>query len=478
MKNFYELLDELESLNGSNAKEDQLAFILKHVKNAEVFFRFAFNDQKFGVKEQSFKNAFPEYKNTHEHISDWLGDFEDNHLPSVTTVHSLIILGNDLINISGDMQIARLREWFDNIIPIKKKWFCRAILKDLRCGIQVKTVNSVFRQLGLKSIKKFKMQLCDKLDVYDEDAVKKKIKFPCSMECKYDGIRIQAEVFTEWDGDIEGTQETKVILTSRRGTDRTDSYPEVVEELQERFAGEDVILDGEMTSRSFQSLMTKDDTSSRKYIIFDLLVDEGLKYMNRWDNLKSLLEDKGITAVQDNQIYIGRGNHLFAAEHYSCNNLTELQQYYDDLNKRGEEGIIVKLDDRPYERGSRKHMFKCKKVYTADLKIIGWKYGEGRRSHKVATLCLQDASKTINVDVGSGITDEDCDYLTQELEKCKDIQSDSEVLIKDPSFIGKICEIKYNEITETNSLRFPRFICIRDDKDEPDDLSNDKVRQA
>lgn len=112
-------------------------------------------------------------------------------------------------------------------------------------------------------------------------------------------------------------------------------------------------------------------------------------------------------------------------------------------------------------------MFKCKKVLTADLLCYGFKLGEGKRTNKVATLCLQDASKKITVDVGSGINDEMCDWLTKQVydDYCG------------AYFIGKIVEIKYNEITETESLRFPRFITFRDDKDEPDDLSEEEVRQ-
>ena len=34
--------------------------------------------------------------------------------------------------------------------------------------------------------------------------------------------------------------------------------------------------------------------------------------------------------------------------------------------------------------------------------------------------------------------------------------------IGEPYFIGRIVEIQFNEITETGSIRFPRFICFRD----------------
>lgn len=455
----YEDLNELENTNGNIDKEYKLFYILKKYKNAELFFRIAFNDVKYGIQEQTFKNAFNNPNHEFEHISDWLNSIEVNTIPDnvkVTDLGNFIVI---ISNLSGNDQIIELRKFFDNLPAYKKKWFCRAILKDLRCGVQVKTINKVFKHLNLKTIEKFSLQLCDKIDVYDEEQVKKKIKFPCSMECKYDGIRIQVEIY-----ESSATLSTQVRLTSRRGTDRTNDFPEICAELKRVFEGENIILDGEIIADTFQKLTRKDDKSIRKYVIFDLLVDEKLEYRHRWSNLLSLLVEKGITDLTGNKNIKYNSNLLAAVEHYSANNIKDLQEYYEELNRRKEEGLIIKLENSPYERNSRKHMFKVKKVYSTDLLIYGFKYGEGKRSNKVATLCLKDKSGKILVDVGSGIDDYTCEELTKQ---AKELSEDN-----NPEFIGKICEILYNEKTETGSLRFPRFIRIRDDKDEPDDLGN------
>ena len=457
--NFYERLEKLEEAQGSIAKENYLITILKRVSNAEAFFRFAFNEDKYGVQEQTFKNAFGNQKFTWDHISDWLAThkFEPMADGSSYKVPDLITFGQKLMNSSGNDQEILISNFIRQCEPLKKKWFCRAILKDLRCGIQVKTVNKCFKACGLEQIKKFSLQLCGKLDVYDTELVAKKIKFPCSMECKYDGIRLQAEI-------MSCDTQTDCFLTSRRGKNKNADYPEIAKELREIFEGENIILDGEIISQSFQELTRKDSKSKKNYVVFDLLVDEKLKYMNRWDNLMSLFSNYSITEYKDKQLIKVNKNHIYFAEHYSCNSLSELQTYYEELNERKEEGVIIKLDDSIYERGSRKHMFKCKKVYTADLLCTGYKLGSGKRSNMVSTLCLEDKSKTIKVDVGSGIDDYTSEQLTGDLER---------------EFVGKIVEIKYNEITETGSIRFPRFVRIRDssDKDESDDLSQTEVRQ-
>ena len=464
----YDKLEILEKLSSNLDKEAQLKSILTHYNNAEQFFRFTFNDLKYGVQEQTFKNAFSEYQNTHEHISDWF-DTTLIYPADITTIKDLIEFGPILMETSGNDQIMKIRAFFDALPPLKKKWFCRAILKDLRCGVQLKTFNKVMKELKKETIEKFSLQLCDKIDIYDDTKVKDKLKFPCSMECKYDGIRVQAEIY-----QVE--EETKVELTSRRGTDKTNDYPEIVAALKEAFDGETLLLDGEVISSSFQELTKKDSNATKKYVIFDLLVDEKLPYKNRWDNLLGILVNKGITDYNGNKNIKYNSLPLAAAEHYSCNNIQELREYYEELNRRKEEGVIIKLDADIYERGTRKHMFKCKKVHSADLLIKGHKTGEGRRSGKVSTLCLIDKSGTIKVDVGSGIDDDTCEILTKEVNEPNGVY-DQELGFHLPEFWGKICEIQYNEITETSSIRFPRFICIRDDKTEPDDLSIVEVRQ-
>jgi ATP-dependent DNA ligase len=475
MKTLYEKLNELENISSNIDKEEHLKDILNTYKNAEAFFRLTFNDTVYGVQEKTFYAAFQDMLNPEdewEHVSNFLATLEEPPEPSDMVIPDLIKMAQELQALSGNDQIMYIRGQFENLPAIKRKWFSRAILHDLRAGVQVKTINNVFKSLGLSIIPKFALQLAKKLDLHDDNDVRKRIQFPAEMEIKYDGIRVQATI-------VDG----KCTLMSRRGKDRTESWPQIVSDLEALFPEETVILDGEVIARSFQSLTRKDDISERYYVIFDLLVDENLQYRYRWDNLYSLLVNKGCTANPYeliNNIKVNQNNTvILLPEHYTAHNVGEAREFYREANRRGEEGIMIKPTDKTYKRGSRLNMFKCKKVFTADLLIIGYKYGEGKRAGKVATLCLEDASGTIKVDVGSGIDDYWCDELTKQL-RAKPINTEHPVVktYDVPLFMYKICEIKYNEITETGSIRFPRFITIRDDKDEPDDLSTEKVRQA
>jgi ATP-dependent DNA ligase len=471
---FYTHLELIEEHPSTIEKENLLIAFLQEEPDAEAFLRLTFNDDVYGLAEKSFYNAFSELQEIErlnfEHVSDFLyfQTFEEregaeltNFSPDMKGIYDIVGFvqeksGNDLLQF--------LRQRFFVMSKLDRKWISRLLLKDLRCGVQRKTVNHALEALGLKTIDKFALQLCDKIDVYDDDQVKKRLKFPIAMECKYDGIRLQAEVYGDY-----GNRKCK--LTSRRGKDRTAEYPDICATLIKHFPAGLIILDGEIIADTFQSLTRKDDTSVRKYIVFDLLLEENLPYMNRYDNLRNLFSDVGLLilgfrAEDDSRFTYTYPTNIELAEHFSADTIEEVREYYEQLNERKEEGIILKNFNAPYERGSRKYMFKCKKVMTADLEIYEWKLGTGKRTGMISTLCLRDKSKTVYCDVGSGIDDDTCAELT------KQANDYEEQALLPAKFIGKICEIKFNEVTETGSIRFPRFICIRDDKDEPDDLSN------
>ena len=137
----------------------------------------------------------------------------------------------------------------------------------------------------------------------------------------------------------------------------------------------------------------------------------------------------------------------------------EVPAIYKKIVDIGGEGVICK-DNGTYECKRSKSWVKFKEVNECDLEITGWYPGEGKREGYIGGFIMTDASKTLNVKVGSGFTD-------------LDLQS----LSKDPdSHIGKIAAVLYNvTITdkhENRSLFLPRFVDIRHDKDSADDLSS------
>ena len=138
---------------------------------------------------------------------------------------------------------------------------------------------------------------------------------------------------------------------------------------------------------------------------------------------------------------------------------SQIASVYQKIVDDGGEGVICK-NDHLYECKRSKSWIKFKEVNECDLYIKGWYPGEGKREGFIGGLICTDFSGTLNVKIGSGFTDEDLKSLS----------------INPDSLVGKICAVQYNvTITDkfdNRSLFLPRFVEIRSDKSEADDLSS------
>jgi hypothetical protein len=444
---FYKYLEQIEGIGSTLEKHELLKNMLRQYPKSEQFLRFAFSDRIWGIAEQSFYNAF-EIKNKFEHVSSYFDTIPNSIIPY--SVENMCAFLEPLYKSSGNDLLMKIKVIFSTFNNTQAKWWCRALLKDLRAGIQLKSVNAAFKELGLSPIGKFSVQLAGKFNIYNENEWAKYMPVTnFALERKMNGNRIEAEVFP--DG--------RVILMSRRGKDNTDKYPEVISKLKELFPDEYHKFDGEIIAGdSTQKLARKNDNTKRQYVIYDLLDDERIDYTGRWDNLFNIINPLNLTSTDT----------IYLVEHYNGICQQDAIDYFEHCYEQGYEGIMLKLYNKPYERDTRKNMFKFKKDYDGkgatdvDLKVVNFEYGSGRLHNRIASLILTDASVQYRIKCGSGITDE----IREELEKLHACEK----------LIGSVVEIRFNEFTETGSVTFPRFIRIRDpsDKDYADDLNTYK----
>lgn len=116
------------------------------------------------------------------------------------------------------------------------------------------------------------------------------------------------------------------------------------------------------------------------------------------------------------------------------------------------EGLMLNTNV-PYYRSRHRGILKVKQFYSMDLPIIRCEEGSGRLAGKLGAFVLD--FKGNEVKVGSGFSDEQRSAYWQ----------------KRDEFAGMLCEVKYKEIssdknTGLQSLQFPIFIRVRDDKTE------------
>ena len=164
--------------------------------------------------------------------------------------------------IKEHMSYATKAEWND--------WYRRILRKDLRCGVSVKTVNNVAKKSDLD----FQIAVFGCMLALDSKKHKKKLVGKCLIEYKYDGVRV-----------ITLVRDGEATMYSRNGKPLIN-FPHITKAIN-KMKLEDCMLDSEVMSRDFQSLMKqvtrKDDvkTSDAYLAIFDAVP------ITEWEDGKS-----------------------------------------------------------------------------------------------------------------------------------------------------------------------------------------------
>lgn len=172
-----------------------------------------------------------------------------------------------------------------------------------------------------------------------------------------------------------------------------------------------------------------------------------IDYLTRRDTLEKILS------------YVPEDSPVKLAQLWKLDSVSEVTKIYNDIVALGGEGVICKSNS-VYECKRSKTWIKIKEVNECDLEICGWYPGEGKREGLIGGFICTDKSKTLNVKVGSGFSDDDLKLFSTNPD----------------SYIGKIIAVQYNVVItdkhDNRSLFLPRLVEVRYDKNESDDLSS------
>lgn len=291
------------------------------------------------------------------------------------------------------------------------------------------------------------------------------------LEYKYDGMRTKIHI----KGD-------EIRVFTRRLEDVTTQFPDIVAAVHEEIDAESAIIEAEVVVYDpetgspipFQEfskrIKRKNDIEelAEEYPatvhVFDLLYHDGEPLVDtplseRVERLEGLINHDGKTKT------IQRAENLRPAS------IEQAESFYADALEAGQEGLIVKNMNAPYQPGSRVgYMLKVKPMMEPlDLVVVQAKWSEGRKSDWLGRLRLAcwDAEREELREVGrmfSGLTDAELRAITAKLEPL--IQSvDGRTAKLRPEVV---IEVEYEEIQESTTydsgyaLRFPRFGGFRD----------------
>lgn len=297
------------------------------------------------------------------------------------------------------------------------------LLKKLNCGVTVSSVNKI--EPGFISI-----FACMLADSYDENRVS---NWPAAVEPKLDGMRLICLL------DLSGAE-----FFTRTGK-KVETLVSLGKHLHETAHLVDYMLDGEVMAGAFAKTMSdvrgesKGDAGDAVFHVFDAMP---LRQWEARESRKSYMERR-----EDLESVVQPSDRIKIHPRYLARNDAEVRDYARKFMRDGLEGAIVKNRDAPYAWRRNFDWMKIKGEVSFDLPINGFFEGEGKYRGALGGLIVD--FNGVDVRVGGGLTD---------LQR-KKIWANRE------SYMGRLVEVAGHEVTPDGSIRHPRLVGLRWDKE-------------
>ena len=322
----------------------------------------------------------------------------------------------------------------DRMEPEDRILWIRLLAGTLRLGVTAKTVNKVIPDL----IPVWEVQQAFPIDRYP---IPDGTEFWLTQ--KLNGVRA-----TLYDGE----------LIARSGRPYT-GLNHILGAIVEYADSWNVVFDGELTLKDRGELSDNEafriatgilnsdseDKSVICYTIFDMIP------------MSDFTSDTPVFTYAMRRMYLDRFSDILKTDCtrvlpvlYHGTDQSRIWPLLDPMVAEDKEGLMLNTDV-PYYRTRHRGILKVKQFYTMDLPVIGAEEGSGRLSSTLGALILD--YKGNEVRVGSGFSDEQRRAYWQNRENL-------------PMYM---CEVKYKEIscdknTGLESLQFPVFVRLREDK--------------
>jgi DNA ligase-1 len=296
-----------------------------------------------------------------------------------------------------------------------------------------------------------------------------KVATAFAVDTKLDGIRIQVH-----------KHGNEVSVFTRSLEEISARMPEVVE-ASRSLPATDLILDGEALAldaagrpRPFQetasTTATRSGATGIRPFFFDLLLHEG----------DSLIESPTserlarLDSVVPEELRVSR---------LLTDSPDEAQQFFDRAVADGQEGVILKRLDAPYDAGRRGSAWvKVKPRHTLDLVVLGVEWGSGRRRGWLSNIHLgargPDGDFVMLGKTFKGMTDEMLAWQTKRFLELETERSGHVVTVRPE----QVVEIAFDGVQQSTrypggvALRFARVLRYRDDKTAEEIDTLDAVR--
>jgi DNA ligase-1 len=295
------------------------------------------------------------------------------------------------------------------------------------------------------------------------------------VEDKYDGIRVQAH-----------RTPNDVIILSRTLDNVTAAFPELPPALASREGA--YILDGEIVAwqdsraLAFGRLQQRLQRRNPGVLLHEIpvvLVAFDLVHLDGRDLLDAPLMERraALQALHlPPPVRLSSGTAATTAD--------DLERRFAEARAAGNEGIVMKRPDAPYQPGRRGRLWTKWKpgVGTLDVVVVAAEYGHGKRHGVLSdyTFAVRDGGRLATIGKAySGLTDAEIKELTAWfLEHTREDLGYLRTV--EPAVV---LEVAFDAVMRSNrhdsgfALRFPRIVRIRDDKPPEEINTLDDVRE-
>ena len=420
------LKDILNELNESNSSNYKLDILKKYKDNSELkkLLELTYNRNKYNFNVS--KNCI---------IKDNPNILESKGSKTVDELLSALeILGEGTIRGNEAHQfVCNHLKCLDND---NKEILLNVLGRDLKIGLNVKSINKVFKNL----IPKPNYMRCAVLS----EKTLKKINFPAFIQLKMDGTYREIHVA---DGQVTGKTRSGEEYFNPVLFKEMENFPNGY------YTGE-LTIDGESRFTG-NGLINSLNPPYEKitFTVWDYLTDDDYlektktPYYSRFESLSDIIEKH-------------KSNRVKLVPNHEVNSIDEALKYVSDWMEQGLEGGVLKDKNNVFKNGTSGTQLKIKLKVDAEMRITGFTDGTigTKREGKIGAIQFSNDEGTIKGQC-SGFSDEELDLFT----KNKD------------NLIGRIISVEFNDIVKSENndyyaLSHPRFIEIRNDKDETDTL--------
>ena len=424
------ILDILNEIAETSSRNEKEAILKREVDN-ELLKRVFF--LAYDPFTQFYIRKIPEYeRNETSHAASLEG-----LLPGLQALSSRRATGNaGIYHLQTMLQALNVKD---------AEVLERVIGKDLKCGASGSTANKVWPGL----IHEYPCMLCTPSD----EKILSKFKFPAFAQLKMDGMRFNAIVK---DGKCE--------FRSRNGKE-INLLGNLEQEFVKLANGQNLVFDGELlvvvegniqdrqTGNGILNKAVKGTISAKEAESVQATVWDCIPYHH-------FVEGKGSTQYLTRFAILESASlpyKIRLVESTIVASLDEAEAIFERYLAQGQEGIILKDMSGIWEDKRVKTQVKFKAELDCDLRVVGIQPGTGKYEGMVGALLCESSDGVIQVDVGSGLSDDD---------RRRD------------DYVDKIVAVTYNARIKNKqgkeSLFLPRLIEVRIDKNEAD--SSEKIK--